>query len=310
LRLGDGEVDHGSFGRRNGLQEGAGRQGDHRLAQFHQRLTRAIDGLARQRDPGEVALTRRHSRPHPRVGRKPAALAFDPRHVDVQTRCGQGDVQTRSRFRMLQERLGQARQSRQGRDDTRIGDRTFLDRREVPRAPLFKAQPRAAALAALAGMQGDARLGFKAARGRRRGEGRQNFGLQSLHRELYAHLLGLPGSIGLGRPVLEGAAAAGSEMTAGRRHTIRTRGQDLDDLAARAFHVGQHPFAGEGQGHESRALAFGVAGEAVALRPDRIDRQFSHLVSVSTPRTDRPARRGRPYRVGRKLNTSVSRRSC
>lgn len=140
-----------AFCGRHGLHKTARRQGDHCWAQLHQRLARAIDDLARHGDAGEVALACRHRRAHPGVGRQPTALALNASDIDVQPGAGKGDMKGRRGLRMLQERLGQPRQGRQGRHCARVGDGAFLNRHEVPGATLLKSQPRALSLAALGG---------------------------------------------------------------------------------------------------------------------------------------------------------------
>jgi hypothetical protein len=62
--------------------------------------------------------------------------------------------------------------------------------------------------------------GDTTARGRRRGEGRQDLGLDPLMRQLNPDQFGLPVQIGLLRPVLAGAAAAFAEVLARRRDAI------------------------------------------------------------------------------------------
>jgi hypothetical protein len=270
--------------------------GDHGRAQLHHRLAGHVDHLAGQGDAGEVTLAGGHGRDHPGVGRQAAALGLNAGDVDVQAGRRQGDVQGRGGLGVLQERRGQARQGRKGRDQARIGDRAFLDLHQVPGAALLEAQTRPALAAP--GVQGDA-----TARGRRRGEGRQDLGLDPLMRQLDPDLLGLPVQIGLLRPVLAGATAAFAEVLAGRRDAVGA-GVRISTSSPRDCRPSSARTCSPGR---VRGTNTGPSDDAVALGADRVDDHVSHSVSNSRGGTFKSSSPFKPMtKVGRASSDASS----
>ena len=156
----------------------------------------------------------------------------------------------------------------------RVEDRTAIDRDDVVRIGrgktdleyVMRAHPR---------MQGDA-----AAAEAMGVDQRRHLAIDPGLRQRLDHDFALPGAIGLDVPVLDGAAAADTEMRAERRDALRACGFDLDQSTAVGMVTGNRRdldrFAAERVGHVD-AFAAGD-GDAVAAMADMIDDEmlFSH----------------------------------
>ena len=262
-RLAGHEGGHGGFGLRGGLEEGSGRHGDHCRSQAHLRQARLVGDLAIEGDAREVGLGRPLGQLDAGVGRETAGFPLHAGDVDIETARGQRHMQGGRGLRMLEKRRRQPLQGRDRRLDRRVGDRADGDVHQIPGLARLVTEPGGLAAAA-AGVQRHAppasRLG---------GERRQDLGLDLLAGQGSGEAAHLPGEIGLARPVLQGAAAAGPEMRAGRGDALGARFEHLHQLAPLAAAYRQHALTRQGEGHEGRS-----GGHAIALAADRLDGQL------------------------------------
>ena len=167
---------------------------------------------------------------------------------------------------MLEERLGQAPQDRQGGDQRRDGDDAGLDGGHAPGTSALQTEDNPAVRTA-ARVQGK-----PAALSRPHRRRRLDHRLDPLARQGQANLIRLPGEIRPRRPMLEGAAAAVAEVGTGRHHPVGTGLEDRLDRRPAAAPACQDQLAWQGVGGED-----GASGDPVALRPDRLDPQRRRL---------------------------------
>ena len=116
----------------------------------------------------------------------------------------------------------------------------------------------------LAGGEGDA-----AARLRRAGHDVGDFGVDAGDAQRLHDLLAFPVEIGGLFQMLDRAAAAGCEVTAGRRNALRRGGEDGDEVCAVFDSGGRHRLARQRIADEDRS-GFGL-GDAVAQRAEARD---------------------------------------
>ncbi len=182
---------------------------------------------------------------------------FDAGDIHIKAGIGRRDMQNRRRFWVLEERLGQTPQGRQGRHQPRLGDDAGVDGHEPPGSPGLEAQQYLPALPL--GVQGHA-----PSRPRGGGEEAGDVGLDANPGQRQANLLVLPGQIGLRRPVLQGAAAAVAKVRAGRPDALGARLNHFKEFGANTLAANQDPFAWKRQGHERsvrrNAVALGAHG--------------------------------------------------
>ena len=150
----------------------------------------------------------------------------------------------------------------QRRDDLRQQDRALLDRDDLAgKLPVVAEQH--------AGIGPARRKHRPSPRLRLAGDKLADRRLDAAAGQGADHDVALPGAVGAGLEMLDGAAAAGSKMPARRLDAQRRRLGHRNQHAAIAFDGRDHLFAGQRERHEHRT-ALGV-GDAVALRAEARD---------------------------------------